>query len=77
MAFEKLREMLRLDDAITDAEARKRHYESRLAEITNRWRVPEATRRELIERLEADIYDTDAEIADHRRRMEDLRGVGA
>ena len=77
MAFEKLREMLRLDDAITDAEARKRHYESRLAEITNRWRAPEATRRELIERLAADICDTDAEIAEYSRRMADLKGVGA
>lgn len=77
MAFEKLREMLRLDDAITDAEARKRHYESRLAEITNRWRVPEATRRELIERLEADIYDTDMEITGYRRRMEAIKEVGA
>ena len=77
MAFEKLREMLRLDDAIADAEARKRHFESRLAEITNRWRVPEATRRQLIERLEADIYDTGAEIAEYSRRMEAIRGVGA
>ena len=77
MAFEKLREMLRLDDAITDAEARKRHYESRLAEITNRWSAPEATRRQLIERLEADIYDTDMEITGYRRRIEAIKGVGA
>ena len=77
MAFEKLRELLRLDNALTEAEARKRHYEARAAEITNRRHMDEGLRRRLIVRLEQDIYESESEINDLRGRLAALREVPA
>ena len=59
--FEKLRELLRLNNQLIEAEDRKRHYESRVVEMM-RPRRNEGMRRLFIERLARDIYETDREI---------------
>lgn len=77
MAFEKLRELLRLNNALIDAEKRKHHSESRLVEIMNRKHIHPALRRQLIERLGEDIYTTEREIIDLRDRLDAMKEATA
>lgn len=74
MVFEQLKRLIQINNALIEAEARRKHFDARLTELFTRRRRNEAKRSEYIARLAADMYETDREIERLKARLEAVRG---